>query len=127
MLKLLSSQPLKRSLALLGLLLPMGCSFAPAPAPTTAAGDTCAPAIAELEFGISSSESQQSLKQQWEPFLAALSDHIVRPVNGFYATDYAAVIEAMGADKLHVAWYGGKAYIEAAKRSGAEAFVRTVN
>ncbi|MGF1537889.1 MAG: phosphate/phosphite/phosphonate ABC transporter substrate-binding protein, partial [Elainellaceae cyanobacterium] len=47
--------------------------------------------------------------------------------NGFYATDYAAVIEAMGADKLHVAWYGGKAYIEAAKRSGAEAFVRTVN
>ncbi|MEO0407442.1 MAG: phosphonate ABC transporter substrate-binding protein, partial [Cyanobacteria bacterium P01_A01_bin.135] len=107
-------------------LLPVGCSFAP-PASGPATDNTCAPEITEVEFGISSSESHQSLKQQWEPFLAALSNEIGRPVNGYYATDYAAVIEAMGADKLHVAWYGGKAYIEAAKRSGAEAFVRTVN
>jgi phosphonate transport system substrate-binding protein len=49
-----------------------------------------------------------------------------RPVNGFYATDYAGVIEAMGAGKIQIAWYGGKSYIEAAKRSDAEAFAQTV-
>jgi phosphonate transport system substrate-binding protein len=32
----------------------------------------------------------------------------------------------MGAGKIQIAWYGGKSYIEAAKRSGAEAFAQTV-
>ncbi|MEL6384460.1 MAG: phosphonate ABC transporter substrate-binding protein [Cyanobacteria bacterium J06626_18] len=90
-------------------------------------GEVCALEVDAIAFGISSSESQQSLKQDWEPFLAAMADEVGRPVEGVYATDYAGVIEAMGVGKLHVAWYGGKAYIEAAERSGAEAFTRTVN
>ncbi|EKU98537.1 phosphonate ABC transporter, periplasmic phosphonate binding protein [Leptolyngbya sp. PCC 7375] len=110
--------------SLLGILLLVSCSPSSNP---TAAGNMCAPEIAELEFGISSSESQANLKQQWEPLLAVMADAIGRPVNGLYATDYAGVIEAMGVGKIQVAWYGGKAYIEAAKRSQAEAFVRSVN
>lgn len=101
-----------------------------APAETTeAAADTetaCAPDIAEIEFGIISTESADNLKPQWEPMLEAMSEEIGRPVIGFYATDYAGVIEAMGAGKVQLAWYGGKSYIEAAARSDAEAFAQTV-
>lgn len=95
-------------------------------ATTTAAGEACAPDIAEIDFGIISTESQANLQELWEPFLAIMSEEMDRPVNGFYATDYAGVIEAMGAGKIHIAWYGGKSYIEAAKRSGAEAFAQIV-
>lgn len=93
----------------------------------TAAGAACAPELAEIDFGIISTESQENLKVQWEPFLEAMEAEIGRPINGFYATDYAGVIEAMGAGKIQLAWYGGKSYIEAAARSDAEAFVQTVN
>lgn len=92
-----------------------------------AAGATCAPELAEIDFGIISTESQDNLKTQWEPLLKAMEAEIGRPINGFYATDYAGVIEAMGAGKIQLAWYGGKAYIEAAARSDAEAFAQTVN
>ncbi len=92
----------------------------------TAEGEACAPEIAEIDFGIISTESQDNLQPLWEPFLAAMSEEMGRPVNGFYATDYAGVIEAMGAGKIQIAWYGGKSYIEAAARSNAEAFVQTV-
>jgi len=92
-----------------------------------AEGEMCAPEVAEIDFGIISTESQENLKPLWEPFLEAMSEAMGRPVNGFYATDYAGVIEAMGAGKLQIAWYGGKSYIEAAERSEAEVFVQTVN
>ncbi len=92
----------------------------------TAAGDVCAPELAELDFGIISTESQDNLKPKWEPLIAAMSEGIGRPVNGFFATDYAGVIEAMGANKIQMAWFGGKSYIEAAERSEAEAFAQTV-
>ncbi len=91
-----------------------------------AEGEACAPELAEIDFGIISTESAENLKTLWEPFLASMSDAMGRPVNGFYATDYAGVIEAMGANKIQIAWYGGKSYIEAAARSEAEAFAQTV-
>ena len=89
-------------------------------------GGVCAPELTELEFGIISTESQDNLKPMWEPLLSDMSEAVGRPVVGFYATDYAGVIEAMGAGKVQVAWYGGKSYIEAAARSDAEAFAQTV-
>lgn len=122
------------TLALLGTTVIASCTTAPADnAEETAAegetteGEACAPELAEIDFGIISTESQDNLKTQWEPFLAVMSEEIGRPVNGFYATDYAGVIEAMGAGKVQMAWYGGKSYIEAAARSDAEAFAQTVN
>lgn len=104
---------------------------ADADADTVAAGGQssgqCAPELTELEFGIISTESQDNQKPKWEPFVAALSEAIGRDVKASYATDYAGVIEAMGAGKVQMAWYGGKSYIEAAERSEAEAFAQTVN
>lgn len=97
------------------------------PASPAAGGEACATDIAEIEFGIISTESQENLKPLWEPFLDAMEAEIGRPVTGFYATDYAGVIEAMGAGKLQLAWYGGKSYVTAAERANAEAFAQTVN
>ncbi|MEM1254752.1 MAG: phosphonate ABC transporter substrate-binding protein [Cyanobacteria bacterium P01_H01_bin.21] len=89
-------------------------------------GGVCAADIEEIEFGIISTESADNLKPNWEPLLADMTEAVGRPVKGFYATDYAGVIEGMGAGKVQIAWYGGKSYIEAAERSEAEAFVQTV-
>lgn len=88
--------------------------------------DTCAPELTELDFGIISTESQDNQKPKWEPFIAAMSEALGRDVKASYATDYAGVIEAMGAGKVQMAWFGGKSYIEAAERSDAEAFAQTV-
>ncbi|MBD2357435.1 phosphonate ABC transporter substrate-binding protein [Tolypothrix sp. FACHB-123] len=85
-----------------------------------------AASIKELNFGIISTESQANQKPLWEPFIAALSKSIGIPVRAFYATQYAGVIEAMRFGKVHIAWYGGKSYIEAARIANAEAFAQTV-
>lgn len=118
--------------SMLGAATLVGCSqTAETDADTTASsagadGSACAADIDTLEFGIISTESQDNLKPKWEPLLKAMEEGIGRPVEGFFATDYAGVIEAMGAGKIQMAWYGGKSYIEAAERSEAEAFAQTV-
>lgn len=83
--------------------------------------------IKELNFGIISTESQANQKPLWEPFIAAMSEGIGMPIKSFYATQYAGVIEAMRFGQIQMAWYGGKAYIEAAKIADAEAFALTVS
>lgn len=92
-----------------------------------ASAETCAPEVTAIDFGIISTESQDNLKPKWDPFIVAMEEGLGRTINAFYATDYAAVIEAMGAGKVQLAWLGGKSYIEAAARSDAEAFARVIN
>ena len=55
-----------------------------------------------------------------------MSEKLGMPVKAFYATQYAGVIEAMRFGQVQLAWYGGKSYIEAAKRAEAEVFAQTV-
>lgn len=86
-----------------------------------------AQSIKELNFGIISTESQSNQKPLWEPFIAAMSKAIGMPVKPFYSTQYAGVIEAMRFNRVHVAWYGGKSYIEAARIANAEAFAQTIS
>ncbi len=83
--------------------------------------------VKEIKFGIISTESQTNQRPIWEPFIQALSDSIGLPVKAFYVTQYVAVIEAMRTGDVHLAWYGGKSYIEAAKRANAEAFAQVVD
>ena len=82
--------------------------------------------IKELNFGIISTESQANQKPIWEPFIKAMSEGLGIPVNAFYATSYNGVIEGMRFGQVHLAWLGGKSYIEAAKIANAEAFAQTV-
>ena len=92
------------------------------PASTTSETST----IKELNFGIISTESQANQKPIWEPFIRAMSEELGMPVNAFYATSYNGVIEGMRFGQVHLAWLGGKSYIEAAKIANAEAFAQTV-
>src|SRR5260370_4585019 len=48
-------------------------------------------------------------------------------INGFYANDYAGVIEAMRFNKIQVAWYGNKSGMEAVDRANGEVFARVVS
>ncbi|WP_136248692.1 phosphonate ABC transporter substrate-binding protein [Halomonas borealis] len=79
-----------------------------------------------LKFGIISTESSQNQAPLWVPFLEDLSEALEREVEPFFATDYAAVIQAMRFDQIDVAWYGNKSAMEAVDRAGGEIFAQTV-
>src|ERR1700742_3386445 len=69
--------------------------------------------VKEINFGIISTESSSNLKTIWEPFLAAMGKGTGLKINGFYASDYAGVIEAMRFNKVQLAWFGNKSAMEA--------------
>jgi phosphonate transport system substrate-binding protein len=81
----------------------------------------------ELNFGIIATEASTNLKTVWEPFLEAMAKGTGFKVNGFYASDYAGVIEAMRFNKVQVAWFGNKSAMEAANRSNGEIFAKSVD
>lgn len=81
----------------------------------------------EINFGIISTESQQNLKPQWDPFLAAMEAQTGLKINAFYASDYAGVIEGMRFGKVQAAWFGNKSAMEAVDRAGGEVFAQTVD
>lgn len=81
----------------------------------------------KLKFGIISTESQDTQKLVWEPFLADMSQEIGIPVEAVYSHQYVEIIEAMRFQKVQIAWYGGMSYIEAVKVADAEVFAQTIN
>ncbi|MEZ5787031.1 MAG: phosphonate ABC transporter substrate-binding protein [Xanthobacteraceae bacterium] len=81
----------------------------------------------EINFGVIATESSANLKQIWEPFLEAMAKATGLKVNGFYASDYAGVIEAMRFNKVQAAWFGNKSAMEAVDRSGGEIFAQSVD
>jgi len=93
----------------------------------TAAGVATAADVKELNFGIIATEKAGALKQMWEPFLDDMTKSVGVKVNGFYATDYAGIIEAQRFNKVHIAWYGNKAAIDAVDRAGGEVFAQFVD
>jgi phosphonate transport system substrate-binding protein len=80
----------------------------------------------ELAFGVISTESTTSLRTQWEPFFTDMSKAIGVPVKGFYATDYAGIIEGMRFNKVQMAWYGNASAIQAVDRADGEVFMQKV-
>jgi len=104
-----------RKLAMLGTALAFAAAVAAVPAKAQ-----------EINFGIISTEASVNQKKNWEPYLEAMSKATGLKINGFYASDYAGVIEAMRFNKVQVAWYGNKSAMEAVDRSNAEVFAQTV-
>lgn len=85
------------------------------------------PAAAEdINFGIISTEASANLKKAWEPFLASMAKKTGLTVKGFYASDYAGVIEGMRFKKVQVAWFGNKSAMEAVDRAEGEIFAQSV-
>jgi phosphonate transport system substrate-binding protein len=93
---------------------------------TVSAGAAGAQAPSEINFGVISTEASMNQKKNWEPFLSAMSKAVGIKVNGFYATDYAGVIEAMRFNKIHLAWYGNKSGMEAVDRANGTVFAQIV-
>ena len=91
------------------------------------AGVAHAADVTELNFGIIATEKAGALRQMWEPFLDDMSKAVGVKVNGFYATDYAGIIEAQRFNKLQIAWYGNKSAIDAVDRAGGEVFAQFVD
>jgi phosphonate transport system substrate-binding protein len=83
--------------------------------------------IKELNFGIIATEKAGALRQMWEPFLDDMSRAIGVKVNGFYATDYAGIIEAQRFNKVQIAWSGNRSAMDAVDRSGGEVFAQFVD
>jgi len=83
--------------------------------------------LKELNFGIIATEKAGALKQMWEPFLEDMTKSVGVKVNGFYATDYAGIIEGQRFNKVHLAWYGNKAAIDAVDRASGEVFAQFVD
>ena len=83
--------------------------------------------VSEIKFGIVSMESQANQKPAWEPFIKEMEKQVGVAIKPYYVTQYSGVIEAMAAGDVQLAWYGGKSYVEAAKRSNAEVFAQTIN
>jgi phosphonate transport system substrate-binding protein len=83
--------------------------------------------LKELHFGIISTESTAGLKKSFEPWLADMAHALGIPVRGFYAPDYAGVIEAMRFNKVQIAWFGNKSALEAVERANGEICAQTVD
>jgi phosphonate transport system substrate-binding protein len=87
-----------------------------------------APAQAEeINFGIIATETSSNLKTIWEPFLADMAKKTGLEIKGFYASDYAGVIEAMRFNKVQMAWFGNKSAMEAVDRANGEIFAQSVD
>jgi phosphonate transport system substrate-binding protein len=98
-----------------------------AAAAMTISGGVCAADIKELNFGIIATEKAGALRQMWEPYLDDMAKAVGVKVNGFYATDYAGIIEAQRFNKVQIAWYGNKSAIEAVDRANGEVFAQFID
>ncbi len=90
-------------------------------------GAASAQEVRELNFGIIATEKAGALKQMWEPFLEDMSKAVGIKVNGFFATDYAGIIEAQRFNKVQIAWYGNRSAMDAVDRAGGEVFAQFVD
>lgn len=81
----------------------------------------------EVNFGIISTETTANLRSVWDPFLADMSKKTGLQIKGFFASDYAGVIEAMRFKKVQLAWFGNKSAMEAVDRAEGEVFAQSVD
>jgi phosphonate transport system substrate-binding protein len=91
-----------------------------------AAESASAQTPSELNFGIISTESQQNLKPRYTPFLADLEKAVGLKVNGFFASDYAGIVEAMRFGKVSLAWLGNASAMVAVDRASGEVFAQNL-
>jgi phosphonate transport system substrate-binding protein len=63
----------------------------------------------------------------YQPFGTYLGDTLGMPVELFVATDYAGVVEAMAADRIDMAYFGGLTYVQAEQRAQIQPIVTEVD
>ena len=63
-------------------------------------------------------EAPTELLRKFEPLGAYLEEQLGIPVTFVPVSDYAAVVEALAADRVDLAWLGGWTYVQAHQRTG---------
>ncbi len=76
-----------------------------------------------LRFGLIPAEDMEAMAKAFDPARQYLEKELGIKIEMFKATDYTAVIEAMRAKKIDVAYFGPFSYVLAAKRANARAIV----
>lgn len=119
---------------LLGIaLLAAGCGKAPEKAPAgqggqeKAAQEQSTPAKTELKISFIPVESAEEIVKRYQGIVDYLSKELNMKVTTYVANDYSAVIEAMRAGHVDVAWYGPFSYILASQEANAVAFANPIN
>ena len=80
-------------------------------------------ALDVLRIALIPSEDSRAMIRQSQPMLDALGKALGVKVEGFVATDYNGVIEALRARHIDIAYLGPFSYVKAAEVAGCEAFV----
>ena len=70
--------------------------------------------------------SEKGDNQDYESLIAIIETLAAIKIKPIRVTDYNAAVESMRAGRAHIAWYGGKTYIQAAEMADAEAFAAGV-
>jgi phosphonate transport system substrate-binding protein len=79
-----------------------------------------------INFGFIPTESSSALEKGFSPFMKDMEKYLGIPVKGFFASDYAGIIEGMRFKKVDLAWFGNKSAIEAIDRANGEVFAQTI-
>jgi phosphonate transport system substrate-binding protein len=97
----------------LGLLLFAGCAMA-------------AEAASPISFGILPIGSAAESLEQWRPLLEDLQKHLGQPVTTVSVSSYAGLSDAIGAQRVDVAFLSGKLAVEAVTRQHMQVFAQFV-
>jgi len=79
-----------------------------------------------VRIGVLPEEDQAVMMERYEPFLAHMEEELGTEVELFFGNDFTAMVEAMRFGHIEVSKFGPSAYVMAAERANAEAFVQGV-
>ncbi len=79
-----------------------------------------------VRIGVLPEEDQAVMMERYQPFLAHMEESLGVDVELFFGNDFTAMVEAMRFGHIEVSKFGPSAYVMAAERAGAEAFVQGV-
>jgi phosphonate transport system substrate-binding protein len=87
------------------------------PAPPVASGQV-------VNFSILSAEDQQQMSKVWQPLIDDMGKATGLTIKPFYATNYAALVEAMRFKQTQVGWFSALPALEAVRRADGEVIGR---
>ncbi len=112
-------QPLRRALAAAALILQSGLLI-------SACGGATPPAPPVVRIGAVPKESPEETQEYFAPFQEYLRQETGLEVQIFVPTDYTAVVEAMAAGRIDVAYLGALTYVQASRKAGIHPFAKAV-
>ena len=79
---------------------------------------------ATLNFSILSAEDAQKMSQYWQPLIDDMQKATGLKIKPFYATNYAALVQAMRFNQTQVGWFSAAPALEVVNRANGEVIGR---